>query len=251
MKVLKSGQWLLAVLLTVIGSIGHASMNYSNSAAGRDASVFPDLLEMDTGESVQARHRSSVNSYRRLKEIDSITSNFDNLPNNVTQFKISLTFQPSFDATGHLITSFGVTQSLTIIGTAPSHHAEFGYSSDALVLLPEWKGAHYNMKRGSDWSTLWLSALYSSIFNNMANALDHNITSGTLNFPFGSFVFSITPIPTVSSVPLPGAVWLFGSFLFGMIACFRKNILISLFNRLKMLLFLPWLSVTQRRLGAF
>lgn len=223
MKVLKSGQWLLAVLLTIIGSIGHASMNeftiYSNSAAGSGASILPDVLEMDTGESM--RSRSGVKSYRRLKEMDSTTSNFGNLSNNVTQ----VAFQPGFDATGHLIASAGVIQSLTIIGATTSHQTEVGSSSSALALLPEWEGVHYNLKRGDAWSSIWLSALYNSIFNNLANVLDHSSNNGTLSSLFGPFssttytgVFYVISISTVSSVPLPGAVWLFGSGLLVVIA---------------------------------
>jgi hypothetical protein len=220
MKALKSGQWLIAVLFTVMGNIGHASMNeystHSNGAAtNNNLSSSPDLHEIDAvGPGQLNLYRSGVNLHRGFKEKDSMTSNFGNLSNNIIG-----SYRPSFDATGKLHTRSAVAQSLTIFGGPTSHNKVLDGSSVEQHLLHDWEDTHFTFNAGDDWSSIWLL----TFFNNFVNALDHNSLNGTVSFPFGSFAFSITPISTVSSVPLPGAVWLFGTSLFGIMAFRRKK----------------------------
>ena len=74
---------------------------------------------------------------------------------------------------------------------------------------------------GSTGESLWLAG-FSTEFSNLVKALDGKSGNGTLASLFGSSK-TIRGVFSVASVPVPGAVWLFGSGLMTFFAGRRKS----------------------------
>ncbi len=81
-----------------------------------------------------------------------------------------------------------------------------------------WAPSVAGLTGGSTGESLWLTGL-SSDFLKLVKALDTNTSNGTLSSLFSSSK-TITKVTSISSVPVPGAVWL---FLTGMMAVLGLN----------------------------
>ncbi len=172
--------------------------------------------------------------------------------------KDSVKYQANFNAAGQLITSIGtktLSNYLEIKGSLPA--GTFGgtswtaqpnqlllkatlldsdknngtpdlignYAGNALGFNTKftggWVANNYGLTGGSTGESLWLTGV-SSGFKNLVKALDGDSRNGTLKSLIGS-AKTISGVSSVSAVPVPGAAWLFGTGLVGLIASRRKN----------------------------
>jgi hypothetical protein len=160
----------------------------------------------------------------------------------------------NFDANGKLITTFegqGLSNTLTIYGSLQA--GRFGNTSWAaqpneLLLsanltggtIPNqvgtygsfaigfntqftggWAADNLGLTGGSTGESLWLAGI-SADFAKLVKALDGNISNGTMSTLFSSNK-TIKGVFSVASVPVPGAVWLFGTGLMTFFAGRRKS----------------------------
>jgi hypothetical protein len=161
----------------------------------------------------------------------------------------TVSWSANFDASGKLTTSYG-SNYLTIEGSLPA--GNFGGTSwdaqpNKLLLSADltgtntgragtfgnfaigfnttftggWVADNLGLTGGSHGESLWLAG-FSSEFTDLVKALDGKKGNGTLSSLFGSTKV-IQGVFSVASVPLPGAVWLFGAGLMTFLAGRRKS----------------------------
>ncbi|MEQ1621180.1 MAG: hypothetical protein ABL919_07210 [Methylococcales bacterium] len=169
----------------------------------------------------------------------------------------SVKYEANFNSAGKLITSMGsttLTNYLQINGSLPagSHAGTTTWTAKSNQLLlkanlldinpgngaPDnigtfagaaigfktaftggWAPTVAGLTGGSTGESLWLAGL-SADFLKLVKALDTNTGNGTLSSLFNTSSKTITGVVSVSSVPVPGAVWL---FLTGMMAVLGLN----------------------------
>jgi hypothetical protein len=262
MKVINHARWALALVLPLVASVGHASSSsntngvYSYTAPGITDLSWP--LFLDVNETVKVnKSGSGASTYWTLTGSGSTTSFWGGLFNSVNLGKDSVKYQANFNSAGQLITSMGsktLSNYLQINGSLPA--GTFGGTSwsaqpNELLLKADlldknpgngtpdlvgtyagvavgfntkftggWAANNTGLTGGSTGESLWLAGLSSS-FLNLVKALDGNAGNGTLNSLFGSSK-TITGVVSVASVPVPGAVWLFGTGLMTLLASRRK-----------------------------
>lgn len=262
MKVIKYGRWALALALPLVAGTGNAATSltdgkYTYEAPGVVPPSWP--LFLDTGETVKVvKKGTNSNPYWQLTGSGSNASFWGGLSNSVNLGKDSVKYQANFNAAGELITAIGSTtlsNYLEIKGTLPA--GTFGGTSwNALpyqtLLKAELLDANpadgaagligtyggfalgFNTKFTGGWApgipgltggstgeSLWLAGL-SSDFLKLVRALDGDAGNGTLSSLIGSSK-TIYKVSSVAAVPVPGAVWLFGTGLMTLFASRRQN----------------------------
>jgi len=251
MKVIKYGRWLLALAMLSVGAVGHAdgmsSSTFSMHSPGVVAPSFP--LFLDTNETIKVtKNGTGANTFWTMTGTGSTTSFFGSLLKSYDLGSDSVKYVANFNSAGQLITSMGgttLTNYLQINGSLPA--GKFGNTSwvaqpNELLLKADltsvgtWNGValgfatHFTggwaalntaLTGGSKGESLWLTGL-SADFSNLVKALDGNNGNGTLSSLFGGNK-TITGVVSVSSVPVPAAVWLFGTGLMSLLAGRRKN----------------------------
>ncbi len=262
MKVINHARWALALVLPLVTSVGNASSSSNtNGAYAYTAPGITDLswpLFLDTNETIKInKNGSGSTSYWTLTGTGSTTSFWGGLFNHVNLGSDSVKYQANFNAAGQLITSMGsktLSNYLQIDGSLPA--GTFGGTSwsaqpNQLLLKADlldtnpgngtpdligtyagaalgfnthftggWVANNLGLTGGSTGESLWLAGL-SSGFQNLVKALDGNSGNGTLSSLIGSSK-TITGVVSVASVPVPGAVWLFGTGLMTLLASRRK-----------------------------
>jgi hypothetical protein len=236
----------------------------SSSVNGIVAPSFPNFVDTNEVVTVKKFGSGAANTYWQIAGTGS-TAIFDSLNGkkfhsyNLGNENISYT--ANFDANGRLITSIGGTSlsnTLTITGSLRA--GNFGNTSwdvqpNELLLSANLTDIHpgngkadrlgtygpfaigFNTEFTGGWVTtipgltggstgesLWLAG-FSSEFSNLVKALDGRRGNGTLASLFGSTKV-IKGVFSVASVPLPGAVWLFGTGLIALLAR-RKTVAAS------------------------
>ncbi|MDD1622608.1 MAG: PEP-CTERM sorting domain-containing protein [Methylococcaceae bacterium] len=263
MNVMKNARWALALVLPLVASAGHASSySNTNGAYSYTASGVADLswpLFLDTNETIKVERKgSSSNYYWQLTGTGSTASFWGGLSNSVNLGSESVKYQANFNSSGKLITSMGsktLSNYLEIKGSLPA--GTFGGTSwtnqpyqtllkaDLLDVKPGngtpdlignyagvalgfntkftggWVANNTGLTGGSTGESLWLAGL-STGFQNLVKALDGYSGNGTLSSLIGSSK-TITGVVSVASVPVPGAIWLFGTGLMTLVASRRKN----------------------------
>ena len=84
-----------------------------------------------------------------------------------------------------------------------------------------WAAQNTRLTGGSSGENLWLAGL-SSGFLNLVKALDSSTSNGTLSSLFSRRT-TISGVVSIASVPVPAAVWLFGTGLMSLLAGRRKS----------------------------
>lgn len=257
MKAIRYGRWALALVLPLAAATGHAATSltdgkYTFTASGVAEPSWP--LFLDTNETIKVEKKGSgANTYWKLTGTGSTASFWGGLTNYVNLGKDSVVYQANFNAAGKLITPIGTTSLsnyLEIKGSLPA--GTFGGTSwsaqpyqtllKATLLdadpndgSPDLIGTYYGsalgfntkftggwaannpgLTGGSTGESLWLFASNSG-FKSLVNALDGNTGNGTLSSLIGSSK-TITGVLSVAAVPLPGAVWMFGAGLLGLVS---------------------------------
>jgi hypothetical protein len=263
MKAMKNARWALALVLPLVASVGHASSSsntngaYSYTAPGVTDLSWPLFLDINETISVEKKGSGS-NPYWTLSGSGATTSFWGSLFNHVDLGKDKVKYQANFNAAGQLITSMGsktLSNYLEISGSLPA--GTFGGTSwaakpnqlllkaDLLDVNPGngtpdligtyagvalgfntkftggWVANNAGLTGGSTGESLWLAGLSSGFFN-LVKALDGNNGNGTLGSLFKS-TKTISGVVSVASVPVPGAVWLFGTGLMSLLASRRKR----------------------------
>lgn len=261
MKMIKYGRWVLAMVLPLVAGAGNAATTltdgkYTYTAPGVVEPSWPLFLDM--GETVKvARKGSGSNTYWQLTGSGSSASFWGGLSNYVNLGKESVKYQANFNAAGELITSIGSTtlsNYLEIKGALPAGtfgETSWGNQSNQTLLKADlldanptdgapgligtyngialgfntkftggWAPSIPGLTGGSTGESLWLAGL-SSDFYKLVKALDGNTGNGTLSSLIGSSK-TIYNVSSVAAVPVPGAVWLFGTGLMTLVASRRK-----------------------------
>ncbi len=171
----------------------------------------------------------------------------------------SVKYEANFNAAGKLITKIGstnLTNYLQINGSLPAgSHAgtttwtpksnQLLLKADLLDINPDnnipdnigtfaglaigfgtkftdgWAQSIPGLTGGSTGESLWLTSL-SSDFRDLVKALDTNTNNGTLSSLIGSGK-KIEKVTSISSVPVPGAVWLFLTGMMSVLGLNRKK----------------------------
>ncbi len=219
-------------------------------------------LFQDTNETISVERKSVGSTYYwQLKGEGSTASFWGGLSNFVNLGSDKVKYQANFNAAGQLITKIGTTNLnnyLQIYGSLPA--GQFGGTSwtaqSSQLLLSAtlldatpadgqpgligisngsalgfntlftggWAANNPGLTGGSKGESLWLFASTSnSGFKNLVSALDGNSGNGTLSSLIGSSK-TIYNVTSVAAVPVPGAVWLFGTGLMSLLAGRRKNV---------------------------
>jgi hypothetical protein len=237
----------------------------SSSVGGIVAPSFPNFVDTNEVITVKKFGSGSANAYWKISGTGS-TAIFDSLNGstfhsyNLGNEKVEYTAY--FNASGQLITptlkngtqglntlniwgslpagSFGNTSwgpvSNTLLLSANLLDVNNGtadkigtYGSFAIGFNTEFTGGWANqpgLTGGSKGESLWLAG-FSSEFANLVKALDGRPDNGTLASLFRS-TKHIKGVFSVASVPVPGAVWLFGTGLMTLLAAGRRNSLAKL-----------------------
>lgn len=264
MKGIRYGRWAMALVLPLVSGAGNAATSltdgkYTYTAPGVVEPSWP-LFE-DTGETIKiARKGSGSNTYWQLTGNGSSASFWGGLNNFVNLGKESVKYVANFNSAGELITSIGSTtlsNYLEIKGTLPA--GTFGgtswsnqpyqtllkaelldsdskdngspdligtYNGTALGFVTRftggWAANNPGLTGGSTGESLWLAGS-SSDFKKLVKALDGDNSNGTLGSLIGSSK-TIYNVSSVAAVPVPAAVWLFGTGLTALFAGRRRNV---------------------------
>ncbi len=243
---------MLVLLLPLFANTGNAS-----GIADYSLPAF-----MDTGERIKIDKRGTDdNPYWQLKGIGLTTSFLvgDGSSSNAIGLDDgSVIYQANFDSTGKLITQIGgktLSNFLMINGSLPAGaHGGTSWSDQPYQLLLKadllgteptsgapspigtvggfalgfnthftggWAANNPGLTGGSNGESLWLFGL-SQGFNNLVKALDGDVSNGTLASLIGSSK-TIDDVSSVAAIPLPAAVWLFGTGLMSLLAGRRKS----------------------------
>lgn len=254
---------LALALPLVVGTANAATSltdgKYWFSASGVVEPSWP--LFLDNSETIKVERKGSGSTaYWRLTGTGSSSTFWGGLSNFVTLGNESVKYQANFNAAGRLITSIGTTSLSNYLEIKGSLAAgTFGDTSwgnqpyqtllkadllDAdpadgapgLIGTYQGVGLGFNTKFTGGWApsmpgltggstgeSLWLFASpFNSGFKDLVNALDGNKENGTLSNLIGSSD-TIKNVSSVASVPVPGAVWLFGTGLATLLAGRRKH----------------------------
>jgi hypothetical protein len=236
-------RWMLIVALLMITNTVYASIagSFGFDALGVGAPSDPFFL--DTGEMVKIKQNGTgADAYWTLTGMGATTS-FWGSDANYDLGKDKVRYQANFDAVGHLITSVGsktLTNYLEIRGSLPAGAfggTSWGPVSNQLLLSADltdvgtsgpfalgfrtvftggWAANNPGQTGGSTGENLWLYGL-SSGFHTLVSAFE----SGNLSALSKSM--TIKGVASVASVPLPGAVWMFGAGLIALFANRRKS----------------------------
>lgn len=251
MNLLKYARWTLVLVLPIFANIGNAS--------GIGDSSLPAFLDVDERIKI-LKKGTDDNPYWQLNGIGLTTSFLvgdGKLSDSIEVSGGSVIYQANFNAEGKLITQIGdksLSNFLQIQGalSAGSHgstswsdlpfqtllRAEL-WDSDPGNGTPDvigtfggfalgfnthftdgWVANNPGLTGGSTGESLWLLGL-SSGFNKLVRALDGNASNGTLASLIGSSK-TIDDVTSIAAVPLPGAVWLYGTGLMIFLASRRK-----------------------------
>jgi hypothetical protein len=273
MKVIKYGQWLLALAMLSIGTVGHAtnmpSPLFGASSSGIIAPSFPLFFD-EGGKIVMTKSGSGSNAYWTMTGTGSSTELLGSLFSGYNLGSDSVKYVANFNSNGQLIakkpgTNTTLTNYLEIKGSLPAGSigsASWGPVSNQTLLkatlldkipgnnAPDLIGTLGNsslfsalgfntkwdtttpgwaittnggkLTGGSTGESLWLGGLFNSDFYTLVNALDGNNGNGTLSSLIGSGK-TIKNVYAIASVPVPAAVWLFGSGLMAVFAGRRKR----------------------------
>ncbi|MDD1622607.1 MAG: PEP-CTERM sorting domain-containing protein [Methylococcaceae bacterium] len=252
MKAIKNAQWVLVLLLPLFASTGNAS--------GINDYSLPAFT--DTGEMIKIiKKGTDDNPYWQLRGIGLTTSFLVGDGNASDALELddgSVAYQANFNSDGKLITQIGgkaLSNFLLINGSLPAGaHGGTSWSDQPYQLLlkadlldtepgngsPDpigtgagfalgfnthftdgWAANNAGLTGGSTGESLWLFGL-SAGFNNLVKALDGDVSNGTLASLIGSSK-TINDVSSVAAIPVPGAVWLFGTGLMTMFASRRKS----------------------------
>lgn len=238
-------RWILIAVLSMLASTGYAAIPDVN-AEGVGAPSYPYFY--DIGETVKIKKNGKGdNVYWTLTGTGSKASFWGSDTSSVALGSGKVRYQANFNAAGELITSIGTGKGksktlqnyLEIKGSLPATNwgrTSWGKLKNQLLLkanLTEvgtsgasalgfktvftggWAPSIPGLTGGSTGENLWLSGLSTGSYL-LVNAFQ----SGNLNLLGKSL--TIKGVSSVASVPLPGAVWLFGA---GLIALFanRRN----------------------------
>ncbi len=259
MKLVKQAQWALALALPLTAGIANAAITtpYPFTAPGIVEVSYPYFL--DSSESISMKKMGSgSNVYWEMSGKGSSTSLFGASNNSYNLGKDSVKYVANFDVNGKLITSIGnktLNNYLEIRGTLPAGSigntswnalsnqlllsatlldTDFGngtpdlignYSGNALGFKTQftggWAPSQPGLTGGSTGESLWLFA-NTNDFKTLVKALDGINSNGTLSSLIGKSK-KIDKVSSVASVPVPGAVWLFGTGLMTLLASRRKS----------------------------
>lgn len=261
MKTARWALALVLPLVASAGNASSASNTngaYAYNAPGVTDISWPLFLDTDETIKVERKGSSSSNYYWQLTGTGSHASFWGGLSNGLNLGSESVKYQANFNSAGKLITSMGsktLNNYLEIKGSLPA--GTFGGTSwtaqpyqtllkaDLLDVNPGngapdlignyagialgfntkftggWVANNAGLTGGSTGESLWLAGL-SNGFQNLVKALDGNSGNGTLSSLIGSSK-TINGVASVASVPVPGAVWLFGTGLMSLLASRRKR----------------------------
>lgn len=259
MKVIKQAYWALALALPLTAGMANAAVTtpYPFTAPGVGSASYPYFL--DSGESVSMKKMGTgANIYYQLSGKGSTTSLFGSDTNFYKLTKDNVKYVANFDVNGKLITSIGnktLSNTLEIRGALPAgsigntHWNKLSnqlllsatlldsdsangtpdlignYGGNALGFKTQftggWAANQPGLTGGSIGESLWLFSSSTS-FQNLVKALDGISSNGTLSSLIGNGK-SFTKVSSVASVPVPGAVWLFGTGLVTLLANRRKS----------------------------
>lgn len=252
MKAIKYARWALALLFPLITSTGNA--------AGVVDFSLPAFQDLDERIKIDKKGTDD-NPYWQLRGIGLTTSFLvgDGEQSDALGLEDgSVIYQANFDSQGNLITQIGdktLSNFLMINGSLPGgSHGGTSWSDQPYQLLlkadlldsdpangtPDtigtaggfalgfnthftdgWVANNAGLTGGSTGESLWLLGL-SSGFNNLVKALDGDDSNGTLASLIGS-TKTINDVSSLAAVPVPGAVWLFGTGLMTLLASRRNS----------------------------
>jgi hypothetical protein len=115
-----------------------------------------------------------------------------------------------------------------LIGFGPNNNTVDSFAGIALGFKAEftdgWAFNKLGLAGGSSTESLWLLGL-SSDFQKLVKALDGDSRNGTLNSLFHSSktITGVASISSAAAVPVPGAVWLFGTGMLTLLTGRRKS----------------------------
>ena len=222
----------------------------------------PNFVDVNEVITVTKFGSGAANSYWQISGTGS-TAIFDSLNGSrFKSYNLgneTVKYTANFDANGRLITSFGGTalsNTLSITGSLPAGsfgNTSWGSQPNELLLSANltdinpnngtadrigtfgsfaigfntqftggWATTIPGLTGGSTGESLWLAG-FSSDFANLVKALDGKTKNGTLSSLFGS-TKTIHGVFSVASVPVPGAVWLFGTGLMTLLASRGKGV---------------------------
>lgn len=257
MNLLKYARWTLVLLLPLFANTGNAS--------GIGDSSLPAFLDVDERIKIERKWNDDT-PYWQLNGIGLTTSFLvgdGELSDSIEISGGSVIYQANFNSAGKLITEIGdksLSNFLQINGAlSAGTHGNTSWSDQPHQLLlsaelwdsnpgngtPDvigtfggfalgfnthftggWAANNPGLTGGSTGESLWLLGL-SNGFNRLVRALDGNASNGTLASLIGSSK-TINDVTSIASVPLPGAVWLYGTGLMIFLASRRKSTASSL-----------------------
>lgn len=253
MNLLKTITLTLAMTLPMMASTVDASTNLPPfDAPGIGAASYPNFLDTN-GNITMKKMRADGESYWQLSGKGSATSLWGaDSSYNVKNEKFK--YVANFDSNGNLITSIGsknLDNYLEIRGSLPAGQigntswdkirnpntlllkadlTDFGIdlANSALgfktLFTGGWAPSQPGLTGGSIGENLWLFSDEedNDRFMNLIYALDGIQGNGTLDSLIGKNK-TIKHVSAIASVPVPGAVWLFGTGLAGLLAARRKH----------------------------
>ena len=254
MNAIKFGLGALAMLSVLAANVCYAGLESPNrmfrfDAPGIGSPSWPMFMDQN-GTIEITKNGSGVNAYWTLTGTGDSTSFLGSFKNKYAVGDSAFEYVANFNAKGELITSIGnttnLTNYLTINGSLGA--GKIGKTSwDAidnqlllqadLVSVSTWKNKAIGFKTkftggwavdpalgftgGSLGENLWLTSL-SRGFRDLVKALDSDRHNHRLSSLFKNDT-TIKGVKAIASVPIPGAVWLFGSAMMLLFANQRKN----------------------------
>lgn len=258
MKISKYKRWLVGFAMLLAGTLAHADGTpYAYNAAGVGDPSFPFFLGTNDTISVK-KTGSGANTYWTLTGTGTSSTLFGSLFDSFNLGNETVKYVANFNSAGKLITSIGNTvlsNFLEIKGSLPAGNIggtswsavpnQLLLSAKLLDVNPGnntpdlvgtfgglavgfktqftggWAIQNNRLTGGSVGENLWLAGL-SSGFLNLVNALDGSTSNGTLGSLFATNK-TITGVVSIASVPVPAAIWLFGTGLMSLLASRRKS----------------------------
>lgn len=255
MNAIKFGLGALAMLSVLATNVCYAGLEspsrmFRFDAPGIGSPSWPMFMDQN-GTIEITKNGSGANTYWTLTGTGDSTSFLGSFKNKYEIGDSTVKYVANFNARGELITSIGnvtnLTNYLTINGSLGA--GKIGNTSwdtvdnqlllqANLVSVNTWKNKAIGFKTmftggwavdpakgftgGSIGENLWLTSL-SKGFRDLVRALDSDRRNHRFSSVFKNDT-TIRGVNAIASVPIPGAVWLFGSAMMMVLANQRKNL---------------------------